>query len=167
VESSAPPKKNLSWWRNRQGEWSHLSGAVADFPIASLSRSAVLHALRHSLKRVRKAAKRVDSKDAELAHQWRKRLVLLRAQVRIMSGLLDGSARILDQRLSDLTHQLGRAVDCKVLLASLANRRRHRTLTGKAAEALAKAARKKQTKAIRKARKTWRHKRRLIFKALP
>jgi CHAD domain-containing protein len=160
-------RKPLSWWRERQEEWNELGNAAARYPFRRFSPSDIRSALKRALKRVRQAARRVRPRDAESAHRWRKRIVVLQGEVRAAAPVLDGAADGLDRDLRQIARRLGKAVDCKVLLATLGDKRADRRAGAKVARRLRKGAKRERAKAIRRACRTWRKCRRRIQAALP
>lgn len=116
------PKRERSpaWWTARQKELTELERELAEAGLRPLSAQEVRRGLRHSFRRVRKAARAAKAKPSFAAlHAWRKKATLLRDQIALAAPLLGKRAENLQARLHALTKRLGRATDCRALIEAM------------------------------------------------
>jgi len=149
------PRATATWWAARRGELARIDRDLARLRpgLVSLDLEA---SLRRSLRRVRKQAKRARAgQTIEVAHEWRKRVIALHEQVRILRPLLGPEADELHARLKQLARRLGVATDYRVVLAAM-KKWRSSDATGGAAAKLVALVGQKQKRALKRARKCWR-----------
>jgi hypothetical protein len=148
------PTRSAKWWRGWRrtvAEAVHNLDRLSD---ATPAPGKLEQCFRRSVRRVRRQAGKARADDMAAVHIWRKALVILREQVLVVRPLIGRANDRLYTQLCKLTHRLGDATDCRVLLASV-EKRRWPASFGRAPEKLAALLRRRQKQAVKRARRPW------------
>lgn len=162
-----PTPRDATWWRAWKRKLAAEARRLGNFAWTDCTAHDLAHALRQSVKRVRRhARKALASDEIETAHDWRKAVIILREQVIALRPLLGSEASVLRAQLQELASRLGKATDFNIFAEAV----RDRNLPGDLAKTrsrLKAVARSKVERAIKNARKRWPKVRRALQKLLP
>lgn len=153
---------NAAWWSARRAEFARIRHRLKRLGKSELAPHELEASLRCSVKRVDRQAKRAcGDHDRETAHEWRKKVVVLREQILVARTLLGAETDELHDGLKRLAHRLGEATDCRVFIAAV-EKHRSPARFGDAPSKLIAVAQKKQKRALKRARKCWKKVRRML-----
>jgi CHAD domain-containing protein len=146
------PARSAVWWKKWRRSVEIATRQLDRLKLAQVDAKALSRSLQHL---VRRACRRVGKGcDGIQAHEWRKSVVIVRELLSL--GLVAGVPSLDEQhaRLQKVTRQLGHAVDCEVLLSVL-RKKQWPDVLKPAAENVAFLVRKRQKRAVKKARSLW------------
>jgi hypothetical protein len=152
LADTRPPARSAVWWKKWRHSVEIAARQIDRLKLAQVDAKALSRSLHHL---VRRACRRLGKgQDVNQAHEWRKSIVIVRELLAL--GLLPGMPAPDQQhaRLQKVTRQLGHAVDCEVLLSVLRKKRLPDVLKP-AAENVALLVKKRQKRAVKKARGLW------------
>lgn len=154
MAATTPPERPRAWWTQQWRRMAKLRRDLQRLDDTPLSPAEIGTALAKSVRRVCKRAERVHpDRQFKRAHAWRKTVKLLRSQLQAIP-LRSPSLQALSDQLKEIAHCLGVAADCEALIAAVEAHRWPADMR-KAAKALQATARKKQTRAVRRACQCW------------
>lgn len=152
LSDTQPPARSAAWWKKWRRSVEIAVRQLDRLKLAPVDTKALSRSLHHL---VRRACRRVEkTPDITQVHEWRKSVVIVRELLSL--GLVAGVPDVDEQhaRLQKVTRQLGHAVDCEVLLSVL-RKKRLPDILKPAAENVALLVKKRQKKAVKKARSLW------------
>jgi hypothetical protein len=149
------PRQSQSWWKLWRQSVDRAAERLSRLPRRGPDARALSACLSHSYRRACRWARKVRRHDhVASAHEWRKTAVVWREQLLLAQPLGPTALTGLHDHLHQLTHRLGQAVDCQVLLVTLAGRRWLK-IPDRASRKLATLARHRQKHALKRARRLW------------
>jgi CHAD domain-containing protein len=164
IIAKEPAPRDATWWRSWKRKLAAEARRIGNFEWTECTPQDLSRALRKSVKRVRRhARKALASNEIEIAHDWRKAVIILREQVMVLRPLLGSEASDLREQLRELARRLGKATDFNLFAEAV----REQNLAGELAKTrsrLAAATRSKRERAIKNARKRWPKVRRALRK---
>ncbi|HWA08476.1 MAG TPA: CHAD domain-containing protein [Opitutaceae bacterium] len=138
-----------AWQRRLRAEGARLQ----ELDWGELTTRDLERVLRRGTKRIRRCAKAARrEKDIPSAHEWRKAVIILREQVRVLRPLLGSEAAHLQADLHRLAHRLGQAIDLHVFLIHVQGRSWPTNLR-KGMKRLARRGKRERGRALRRALK--------------
>ena len=155
IIAKEPAPRDATWWRSWKRKLAAEAPRIVNFAWPECPPHDLAHALRKSVKRVRRhARKALASNEIETAHDWRKAVIILREQVMVLRPLLGSEVSVLRAQLQELARRLGKAADFNLFAEAV----RDRNLPGELAKTrsrLEAVTRSKGDRAIKNARKRW------------
>ena len=149
------PRQSRGWWKSWRQSVARAEERLGRLPRGGPDVRALSSCLFDSYHRACRWARKVRRHGRiSSAHEWRKTVVLWREQLLLAPPLGPTALTGLRDHLHQLTHRLGQAVDCQLLLETLAGRRWPK-IPDRAPRKLAALARHRQKHALKRARRLW------------
>ena len=151
-----PPRPNRDWWMRHQQRVRAARARIERLDHRRLFTRELTCGLKHSVRRVGKRANRAakQPEDIKRAHAWRKAVVVLHDQLSATQPALSRKCAKLLECLQEMSHQLGRAVDCTLFIDAVTERSWPKSLRN-GADVLLDVAREKRAAALKRAHKCW------------
>jgi len=159
------PARGAAWWRAWQNTVARAAQDLDRLNRATPSPGELEKCFARSVRRVHRRAKKALTGDMAAVHIWRKALVILREQVLVARPLIGHANDRLHTRLCQLTHRLGDATDCRVVLAAM-EKHRWPDSFGRAPEKLTAVLHRRQKQAVKRAQRPWRKVREALAREL-